>query len=204
MEKTMKKTMRKIVTFLLIFPSLMSYADGVNLDTPSPSAVVVQKALASGVTFTTRQVEYQLVLGARAIAKSDNSVAAQSAHVSTSNLWSDEHGPYMVSIGSGGQSSNSSLSASGVSFKQLAFNPKTGNVAVVTGDIVVKIRPTYSAEAIAATYKINLVENFKDISFAWFQVNIGQDIFAMAQNLSGHPGVESSEIEVKEHFLQER
>ena len=201
--------MKKILTLSLIFASLMSFEVGAastarNLNSSSMSSVVVQKALASGVTFTTNQVQYQLVSGGRAILKSNNSVAARSANSSSNNLWSDEHGPYMVSIGSGGQSSNSSLRANGVSFKQLAFNPATGNVAVVTGDIVVKIKPTYSAEAIAATYKINLVENFKDISFAWFQVNSGQDIFAIAQNLSGHPGVESSEIEVKEHFLQER
>ena len=200
----MENIMKKILTLLTIFTSLISFEVGANLTSPSlnsssMSSVVVQRALASGVTFTTRQVEYQLVLGARAILKSDNSVAARSANSSSNNLWSDEHGPYMVSIGSGGQSSNSSLRASGVSFKQLAFNPATGNVAVVTGDIVVKIRPTYSAEAIAATYKINLVENFKDISYAWYRVNSGQDIFAITQNLSGHAGTESAEVELIEN-----
>ena len=201
----MENMMKKILTLLLILPSLISYADGVNLNpVSSMSSVVVQKALASGVTFTTNQVQYQLILGGRAFTKSDNSVAAQSAQSSTSNLWSDEHGPYLVSIDAGGHSANSSLSANGANFKQIAYNPDSGKVAIIVGDIVVKIRPSYSAEAIAATYNINLVENFKDISYAWYQVNSGQDIFAMAQNLSGHPGVESSEIEVKEHFLQER
>ena len=189
--------MKKILTLLLILPSLMSYADGVNLNpVSSMSSVVVQKALASGVTFTTNQVQYQLILGGRAIAKSDNTSAAQSAHSSANNLWADNHGPYLISIGTGGQSANSSLSANGVNFKQIAYNPDSGKVAVIVGDIVVKIRQSYSAEAIAATYNINLVENFKDISYAWYQVNSGQDIFAIAQNLSGHSGTESAEVEL--------
>ncbi len=187
-----------------ILPSLMSSADGVNLDSPSPNAVVVQKALDSGVTFTANQVTYQLISGGRAIVKSDNSVAAQSAHSSASNLWSDQHGPYMVSIGSGGQSSNSSLSKNGVNFRQLAFNPETGNVAVITGIIIVKIKPSYSAETIAATHSINLVDNFKDMGYAFYQVKTGQDIFTITQSLSGHPGVESSEIETHEDYLQPR
>jgi len=201
----MENMMKKILTLLLILPSLISYADGVNLNpVSSMSSVVVQKALASGVTFTTNQVQYQLILGGRAFTKSDNSVAAQSAQSSTSNLWSDEHGPYLVSIDAGGHSANSSLSTNGANFKQIAYNPDSGKVAVIVGDIVVKIRPNYSAEAIAATYGINLVENFKDISYAWYRVSTSQDIFAIAQNLSGHAGVESAEIETIEDYRQTR
>lgn len=197
--------MKKILTLLLILPSLMSYADGVNLNpVSSMSSVVVQKALASGVTFTTNQVQYQLILGGRAIMKSNNSVAALSANSSSNNLWADDHGPYLISIGTGGQSVNNSLSANGVNFKQIAYNPDSGKVAIIVGDIVVKIRPSYSAEAIAATYNINLVENFKDISYAWYQVKAGQDIFAIAQNISGHPGVESAEIEIIEDYREPR
>jgi hypothetical protein len=201
----MENIMKKILTLLLILPSLMSYADGVNLNpVSSMSSVVVQKALASGVTFTTNQVQYQLILGGRAIMKSNNSVAALSANSSSNNLWADDHGPYLISIGTGGQSVNNSLSANGVNFKQIAYNPDSGKVAIIVGDIVVKIRPSYSAEAIAATYNINLVENFKDISYAWYQVKAGQDIFAIAQNISGHPGVESAEIEIIEDYREPR
>ena len=136
--------------------------------------------------------------------KSNNSVAALSANSSSNNLWADDHGPYLISIGTGGQSVNNSLSANGVNFKQIAYNPDSGKVAIIVGDIVVKIRPSYSAEAIAATYNINLVENFKDISYAWYQVKAGQDIFAIAQNISGHPGVESAEIEIIEDYREPR
>ena len=167
-----------------------------NLNSSSMSSVVVQKALASGVTFTTNQVQYQLVSGGRAILKSNNSVAARSANSSTSNLWSDEHGHFLLSIGAGGQSANNSLRSSGVNFNQIAYSPDNKNVVILSGYILVKIRPTYSAEAIAATYNINLVENFNDISYAWYRVNSGQDIFAIAQNLSGHAGTESAEVEL--------
>ena len=185
----MENTMKKILTLSLIFASLMSFEVGAatkarNLNNSSMSSVVVQKALASGVTFTTNQVQYQLVSGGRAILKSNNSVAARSANSSTSNLWSDEHGHFLLSIGAGGQSANNSLRSSGVNFNQIAYSPDNKNVVILSGYILVKIRPTYSAEAIAATYNINLVENFNDISYAWYRVNSGQDIFAIAQNLS--------------------
>ena len=198
----MEKIMRKILVLSLILPSLMSYADGVNLEPSfSPSTVVVQKALASGVTFTANHVPYQLILGGRAFTKSDNSVAARSAQSSNSNLWSDEHGPYLVSIDAGGQSANRSLRASGANFRQLAFNPDSGKVAVITGVIIVKIKPSYSAEAIAATYSINLENNFEDIGYAFYGVSTGQNIFTIAQNLVGHPGVASAEIETLENFI---
>jgi len=197
----MENTMKKILTLSLIFASLMSFEVGAatkarNLNSSSMSSVVVQKALASGVTFTTNQVQYQLVSGGRAILKSNNSVAARSANSSTSNLWSDEHGHFLLSIGAGGQSANNSLRSSGVNFNQIAYSPDNKNVVILSGYILVKIRPTYSAEAIAATYNINLVENFNDISYAWYRVNSGQDIFAIAQNLSGHAGTESAEVEL--------
>jgi len=197
----MENTMKKILTLSLIFASLMSFEVGAatkarNLNNSSMSSVVVQKALASGVTFTTNQVQYQLVSGGRAILKSNNSVAARSANSSTSNLWSDEHGHFLLSIGAGGQSANNSLRSSGVNFNQIAYSPDNKNVVILSGYILVKIRPTYSAEAIAATYNINLVENFNDISYAWYRVNSGQDIFAIAQNLSGHAGTESAEVEL--------
>ena len=197
----MENIMNKILTISLIFASLMSFEVGAantvpNLNNSSMSSVVVQKALASGVTFTTNQVQYQLVLGGRAILKSNNSAAARSANSSSNNLWSDENGHFLLSIGAGGQSANSSLRASGVNFNQIAYSPDNGNITILSGYILVKIRPTYSAEAIAATYNINLVENFKDISYAWYQVNSGQDIFAIAQNLSGHSGTESAEVEL--------
>ena len=164
----------------------------------------MQKALDSGVAFTSNQVNYQLISGGRAIAKSNNSAPARSAHSSASNLWSGEHGPYLVSIGANGRSSNSSLSSRGVDFRQIAFNPETGNVAVISGNIVVKIKPNYSAESIAATYNINLTDNFEDISFAWYQVTTGQNIFTIAQNLRGHPGVVTADIEVREDYRQAR
>ena len=198
--------MKKILTLLLILPSVMSYANGVNLIEPGSltSQVVVQKALDSGVAFTSSQFNYQLILGGRAIAKSDNSTSARSAHSSASNLWSDEHGPYLVSIGTGGQSANSSLRTNGVNFRQIAYNPETGNIAIISGEIVVNIKPSYSAETIAATFNIDLVDNLENISYAYYQVRAGQDIFNIAQNLSEHPGVASAEIIAREDYKQAR
>ena len=202
----MEKIMKKILISLLITPSLMAYADGVNLIEPGSltSPIVIAKAVESGVTFTSNQVQYQFIEGGRAIAKNDTSISARSALTSTNNLWSDEHGPYFVSIGSEGRISNSSLTNNGVNFKQIAYNPATGNVAIITGEIVVKIEPTYSAETIAASLNIELLDFLENISYAYFQVGSDQDIFTIAQNLTGHPGVASAEIIAHEDYRQTR
>jgi hypothetical protein len=198
--------MKKILISLLITPSLMAYADGVNLIEPGSltSPIVIAKAVESGVTFTSNQVQYQFIEGGRAIAKNDTSISARSALTSTNNLWSDEHGPYFVSIESEGRISNSSLTNNGVNFKQIAYNPATGNVAIITGEIVVKIEPTYSAETIAASFNIELLDFLENISYAYFQVGSDQDIFTIAQNLTGHPGVASAEIIAHEDYRQTR
>lgn len=202
----MEKIMKKILISLLITPSLMAYADGVNLIEPGSltSPIVIAKAVESGVTFTSNQVQYQFIEGGRAIAKNDTSISARSALTSTNNLWSDEHGPYFVSIESEGRISNSSLTNNGVNFKQIAYNPATGNVAIITGEIVVKIEPTYSAETIAASLNIELLDFLENISYAYFQVGSDQDIFTIAQNLTGHPGVASAEIIAHEDYRQTR
>ena len=194
--------MKKIIPILLITFSGCIFANTpiLSLNLPQTSPIVIQKALASGVVFSSNQNNYQLILGGRAISKSNNSVAAQSANSGTSNLWSGENGPFVVSIGSAGQSSNSSLSANGVSYNQIVYNPRSGQIGIIVGDIIVKLKPYYSAETIANTFNINLIESFENINTAFFNVNPGQDIFTITQALSAHPGVELAEIDVIENF----
>mgnify|MGYP000406772523 FL=1 len=194
--------MKKIIPILLITFSGSIFANTpiLSLNLLQTSPIVIQKALASGVVFSSNQNNYQLILGGRAIAKSNNSVAAQSANSGTSNLWSGENGPFVVSIGSAGQSSNSSLSTNGVSYNQIVYNPRSGQIGIIVGDIIVKLKPYYSAETIANTFNINLIESFENINTAFFNVNPGQDIFTIAQALSAHPGVELAEIDVIENF----
>ena len=194
--------MKKIIPILLITLSGSIFANTpiISLNLLQTNPIVIQKALASGVVFSSNQNNYQLILGGRAIAKSNNSVAAQSANSGTSNLWSGENGPFVVSIGSAGQSSNSSLSTNGVSYNQIVYNPRSGQIGIIVGDIIVKLKPNYNIVTLASTFNINVINNFENINTVVFNVNPGQDIFTITQALSAHPGVEFAEIDVIENF----
>jgi len=195
--------MKKIIVLLLISLSTVAFADR-DVDPSSlTSPIVVQKALDSGVVFTSNQVQYQLILGGRAVNQNANNVAALSASSDRSNLWSDQKGPFQVFIVS--EASNASLAAmssSASSYNQIAYNPETGNVAIIVGEIIVKLRPNVSAEVIAAIYNINLVNNFQQINTAFYRVNDWQDIFTISKQLSENPAIEYAEVDVIEHFAQ--
>ncbi len=198
--------MKKLIVLLLISLSTVAFADR-DVDPSSlTSPIVVQKALDSGVVFTSNQVQYQLILGGRAVNQNTNNITSLAAlSVSSNNnyLWSDKKGPFQVFIAS--EASNASIAAmssSASSYNQIAYNPETGNVAIIVGEIIVKLRPNVSAEVIAAIYNINLVNNFQQINTAFYRVNDWQDIFTISKQLSENPAIEYAEVDVIEHFAQ--
>ena len=198
--------MKKLIVILLISLSTVAFADR-DVETSSlTSPIVVQKALDSGVVFTSNQVQYQLILGGRAVNQNTNNVASLATlSVSSNNnyLWSDKKGPFQVFIAS--EASNASIAAmssSASSYNQIAYNPETGNVAIIVGEIIVKLKPNVSAEVIAAIYNINLVNNFQQINTAIYRVNDWQDIFTITKQLSENPAIEFAEVDVIEHFAQ--
>ena len=198
----MEIKMKKIIPILLITFSGSIFANTpiLSLNLLQTSPIVIQKALASGVMFSSNQNNYQLILGGRAIIKSNNSVAAQSANSVTSNLWTSENGPFVVSVGNSGQSSNSALSANGVSYNQIVYNTRNGQIGIIVGDIIVKLKPYYNVATLASSFNINLIHSFENINTAVFKVNPGQNIFTITNALSAHPGVEIAEIDVIENF----
>jgi len=198
----MEIKMKKIIPILLITLSGSIFANTpiISLNLLQTNPIVIQKALASGVVFSSNQNNYQLILGGRAIAKNNNSVAAQSANSEASNLWTGENGPFVVSVGNSGQSSNSALSSNGVSYNQIVYNTRSGQIGIIVGDIIVKLKPNYSVVTLASTFNINVINNFENINTAVFNVNPGQDIFTITQAISAHPGVEFAEIDVIENF----
>jgi hypothetical protein len=198
--------MKKIITILLISLSSISFAIGQNarnisnIPLNAVNPIVAQHAQSSGISFTSNQSQYQLILGGRAILQNDNSVAAQFASSSNNNLWSDQKGPFNISIGAGGASANSSLNNNGVSFNQIAYNPQSGNVGIIVGDIIVKLKPNVSAETIASIYGINLIDNFEQINIASYRVQNWQSIFTVTQDLNKNAGIEYAEIDIIENF----
>ena len=192
--------MKKIIPILLISLSGISCAIDKTNDSPlvSISSVVISQALASGVTFVNSQQEYQLILGGRAVNTNNNSnVSSLSENSNSNNLWVGEQGPYLLSIAGNDTTTNSaSASMANSNFNQIAYNPRSGQIGVIVGDIVVKLRPYYSAETIASTFNINLITSFDNIDTAIFRINPGQNIFTITEQLSGYVGVEFAEIDI--------
>ena len=198
--------MKKIIIVLLISLSSISFAIGQNarnisnIPLNAVNPIVAQLAQSSGISFTSNESQYQLILGGRAISQDDNSAAAKSASSPNNNIWSDQKGPFNISIGAGGASANSSLSNNGVSFNQIAYNPQSGNVGIIVGDIIVKLKPNASAESIASIYGIKLTQSFDDINTVFYRVQDWQNIFTVTQALGKNSGIEYAEIDIIENF----
>ena len=82
--------MKKLIVLLLISLSAVAFANKGVDPSSLTNPIVVQKALDSGVVFTSNQEQYQLILGGRAVKQNTNNVAALSASSDRSNLWSDQ------------------------------------------------------------------------------------------------------------------
>jgi len=199
--------MKKIILLSLILFSGFSHGIDKKNEYPSfsVSPIVVQQALASGVTFSNSQQEYQLILGGRAVNQNNiNSNASSLSSASNSNsLWTGEQGNFQLSIvGSDTTTNSASASMAASNFNQIAFNPKNGQISIIVGDIIVKLKPYFSAETIADTFNINLVSKFENINTAVFRINPGQNIFNIVEQLSGNSGVEFAEIDIADNSNQ--
>ena len=199
--------MKKIILLSLI--SFSGFSHGIDKSNEYPSfsvsPIVVQQALASGVTFSNSQQEYQLILGGRAVNQNNiNSNASSLSSASNSNsLWTGEQGNFQLSIvGSDTTTNSASASIAASNFNQIAFNPKNGQISIIVGDIIVKLKPYFSAETIADTFNINLVSKFENINTAVFRINPGQNIFNIVEQLSGNSGVEFAEIDIADNSNQ--
>ena len=199
--------MKKIILLSLI--SFSGFSHGIDKSNEYPSfsvsPIVVQQALASGVTFSNSQQEYQLILGGRAVHQNNiNSNTSSLSSASNSNsLWTGEQGNFQLSIVGSDTTTNSASASIAVSnFNQIAFNPKNGQISIIVGDIIVKLKPYFSAETIADTFNINLVSKFENINTAVFRINPGQNIFNIVEQLSSNSGVEFAEIDIADNSNQ--
>ena len=194
--------MKKIIILLMItLSSTASYSgtrEGVELKLVDD--IVIEKALTSGIEFATSAGDYQLILGGKAFDGSSSDYSAQSAGFGNNNIWNTKKGHYQLSIDSSVSSSMNASMSNNAAFKQIAYNSRTGQIGIIQGDIIVKLRPHYNAEEIAATFNIELVNHFNLINTAVYRPSRNGDIFSLTDNISSHSGVEFAEIDVIENF----
>ena len=165
--------------------------------------IITQKAQESGVGFTSNSEQYQLIADGYAQQQNTVNIGSLSVGQSISTQWSSQRGPYQVFISSDSASQVvQSASASSSGYNQIALNLRTGNVAIITGQIVVTFANNTTAQSIASNHNINLSADYPRLNTAFFTVNTEQDIFSIAKALNEDAGVTSAQVDVIEHFSQ--
>ena len=197
-----KKILLPILICLLSFTT-HAFWEKTSTNKIADNSVLVQKAQESGVLFSNNNEQYQLIADGRAVRQTTSNTASLSTN-QNNTLWSGSRGPYQVFINDSTTQTAQTASASTSSndYNQIAYNPRTGNVAILTGKIIVKLTNGVTAESIASNHNIILSANYPHINTAFFTVNTGQDIFSIAQLIAQDVNVVSAEIDAIEHFAQ--
>jgi len=165
--------------------------------------VIAQKAQESGISFMSNADQYQLILGGRAV-KEGASVSGLSANqggVQNEVLWEGANGAFNLTISNSNADQQSAQAlSSGSNYNQIAYNTRTGGVAIITGQIIVSYTDGFDSEFLEASYGIQLVQDFAHLKTAFYTVNAGQDIFLITDYLNQGGLVTKAEVEVIENF----
>ena len=164
--------------------------------------IVAQKANASGVSFVSNSDQYQLISGGQAVKKVSSSLSATQTGYSSEVLWKGTNGTFELSITDKtlAQQRAQASSISSSNYNQIAYNPRTGGIGVITGQIIVSYTGNFDAESIGLSYSMQLVQDFAHLKTAFYTVNSGQDIFLITNSLNQSGLVSNAEVEVIENF----
>ena len=164
--------------------------------------IVAQKANASGVSFVSNSDQYQLISGGQAVKKVSSSLSATQTGYSSEVLWKGTNGTFELSITDKtlAQQRAQASSISSSNYNQIAYNPRTGGIGVITGQIIVSYTGNFDAESIGLSYSMQLVQDFAHLKTAFYTVNNGQDIFFITNSLNQSGLVSNAEVEVIENF----
>jgi len=197
--------MRLLLAVTLSLTSLFSCASTeiIEILGSEPDSIVAQKAQESGISFMSNSDQYQLILGGRA-AKEGASVSGLSASSGGEQkevLWEGANGAFNLTISNSNADQQSAQALSnGSNYNQIAYNTRTGGVAIITGQIIVSYTDGFDSEFLAASYGIQLVQDFGHLKTAFYTVNAGQDIFLITDYLNQGGLVTKAEVEVIENF----
>ncbi|MCO4837835.1 MAG: hypothetical protein KC426_07065 [Oceanospirillaceae bacterium] len=180
------------------------------------SALIEQKAQASGVGFVSNNQQYKLILGGLAVKENTgNSVGLSLGHSSSltsvtmpreafedagTALWQGEKGAFKLFINDNRAAVlDASVDNTDRDYYQIAYNSKTKAIAIICGNIIVTYDDTFSTEMITQTFSIQLVDHFPDMNVAIFSVPSWVDIFATTDQINQSGMVVAAEIEVLEN-----
>lgn len=197
--------MKLVLIVAFAFLPLISCASSqISEDINSPiNSIVSQKAQESGITFVSNANEYQLIHGGHAIKRglSASSASTSDSQAQSEPLWEGTSGEFNLTISnSNTNQQNLQVLSNGIDYNQIAYNPRTKNIAIITGQIVVFYTANYDAKTISTTFGLQLADDFVHLKIAAYKVGTHQNIFTLANSLNQSGLVSSAEIEVIENF----
>lgn len=192
---------KSIVTLIVAYTFLPAMSQAADRSAIANAAVAERTAILEtagrGSNITSNKELYQILSGVRAAVIKPGEKPQQALTRMGGGKLVETKGSYIVF--SGQQSAATVTSVNGTSYPT-AYNPRTGGVGIVPGNLNVKLNNSGNAAAIAADYGLEVVRVFAHLKTAFFKVKPGQDVVAVAAALTADTRVLSAEIEVIEHL----
>ncbi len=98
------------------------------------------------------------------------------------------------------QSSLSSQTIDSTKLYPVVLNPRTGQLAIVTGTILAKLNDMDDADYIASEYNLTVLRTYAHLSTAFYSTASGQDILQVEASLKTDTRISEVSIEVLETF----
>lgn len=191
----------RVSVLLIVFIALTTLAQAADkivttASVTSERATLLQAA-GIGLSITSNSQQYQILPGVRAAEIKSNEQPQQALTRMGGDKLIETKGSFVVFTAQ--QSPASVTSVNGTSYPA-AYNPRTGGIGIVPGNLSVKLKNMRTAAAVAKDYGLDVVRVFAHLQTAFYRVKPGQDVVAVAAALAADARVESAEIEVIEHI----
>jgi len=161
--------------------------------------------LERGASFVSRGKTYILLPGVRASATAPGSEAAAGSRalaIPAAEIL-ETKGAFVIHKALPVASSRATFSRAGETVTYpVALNPRTGQLCVLSGSLVAKLRDIADSAAVAATHGVQELQVFPRLGYASFQVAPGQDLVEALAALSSDARVESAYLDIVEHIKQ--
>lgn len=163
-------------------------------------------ALATGEQFISNGETYVVLPGARALRHFEPDEEPSRA-LTKMGLGGQEilqlKGSFIIYRATGSNDSHSKPMLDSVQGRisfPVVLNKRTGQLGVVPGNLVVKLKNMTQAAHLADAHGLRIASRFDHLNLVFYSVGVGKDIHAAVQLLKADQRVESAEIEILENI----
>jgi len=200
----MKLLTAMYLTFISLSASASASANAGISDTLSVNvnSIVALQAQKSVIVFKSNSDQYQLIPGDHAkLSVSVFKAQTKNPQGLGAALWADAKNKFSLPIANHETTLQSAVTFSNINhYDQIAYNERTGAIAVITGQILCSYASNYDAKFISEHFDIKLISDFPHLKTAFYRVHPWQDLFSITKSLNQSGLVASAEVEVIENF----